>query len=263
MLIAEITDTHLMDGGIPAYDTIDTRSFLEAAVDKLASLTPRPDALLVAGDVSEDGTIGSYRIFRECVGRLGIPVYVVPGNHDARENMRSAFAPDGYMPALGHLDYVAEIGPLTLIALDTLVEGEVHGEIAPERRDWLEAALHAVRDRPAIVMLHHPPFATGTKMDEIGCRDGDALEAVIRRFENVEIVLAGHFHRSVHRRWAGTAANICSSTAHQMGLDLAHVPGFKVFMEPPQIQLLHWHAETGLAVHQVPVGDFECLHESG
>ncbi|WP_420403250.1 phosphodiesterase [Nisaea sp.] len=261
MLIAEITDTHLMDGGLPAYGSIDTRAFLEAAVDKLASLSPRPDVLLVAGDVSEDGTAGSYRIFREIVARLGIPVFVVPGNHDARENMRSAFLADGYLPSEGHLDYIAEIGPLTLIALDTLVEGEVHGEIAPERRDWLESALHETRNRPAIVMLHHPPFATGTKMDEIGCRDGDALAAVIRRFDNVEIVLAGHFHRSVHRRWAGTAANICSSTAHQMGLDLAHAPGFKVFMEPPQVQLLHWRPETGLAVHQVPIGDYECVHE--
>jgi len=262
MLIAEITDTHLMSGGLPAYDDIDTRSFLDAAIDKLASLSPRPDVLLAAGDISDDGTADSYRIFRESVGRLGIPVYVVPGNHDNRENMRSAFSADGYMPADGHLDYVAEIGPLSLVALDTLVEGEAHGEIAPDRRAWLESALHAAGDRPTIVMLHHPPFLTGTKMDGIGCRDGDALAAVIRQFDNVEIVLAGHFHRSLQRRWAGTMANICPSTAHQMGLELGQGPGFTVFLEPPQLQLLDWRADIGLTVHQVPIGTFECVYES-
>ena len=246
MLLAEITDTHLMDGGVPAYGTIETKAYLDAAVTTIAALTPKPDALLVAGDVSEDG----------------MPVYVIPGNHDAREPMRAAFAPDGYMPVAGHLDYSVDLGPLALIALDTLEEGEVFGTFGAERRAWLGETLDSLSGKPAIVMLHHPPFPTGTKMDEIGCRDGDAIGAAIEQFSNVEIVLAGHFHRAMHRNWAGTTANICSSTAHQMGLDLAHRPGFKVFMEPPQIQLLHWQNGAGLSVHQVPVGAFECVHES-
>ena len=261
MLLAEITDTHLMDGGIPAYGTIDTRAHLDAAIATIAALSPKPDALLVAGDISEDGTPGSYKLFRETVAPLGIPAYVIPGNHDAREPMRTAFAPDGYMPASGPLDYAADLGPLTLIALDTLEEGEPHGTFSSGQCDWLGENLDKLAGKPAIVMLHHPPFPTGMKMDEINCRDGDAIGAVIEQFSNVEIVLAGHFHRSMHRNWAGTTANICSSTAHQMGLDLAHRPGFKVFMEPPQVQLLHWQKEIGLSVHQVPVGAFECVHE--
>ena len=51
MLLAEITDTHLMDGGVPAYGTIDTRTHLASAVSTIAALTPKPDALLVAGDI--------------------------------------------------------------------------------------------------------------------------------------------------------------------------------------------------------------------
>lgn len=261
MLLAEITDTHLMDGGAPAYGTIDTKAYLAAAIAKIAAMTPKPDALLVAGDVSEDGTPGSYALFREMVAPLGMPTYVVPGNHDARESMRAAFAADGYMSATGPLDYAVDLGPLTLVALDTLEEGEVYGTFGAERCNWLGETLAALSGKPAIVMLHHPPFRTGMKMDEIGCRDGDAIGTVIEQFSNVEIVLAGHFHRSMHRNWAGTTANICSSTAHQMGLNLAHQPGFKVLMEPPQIQLLHWEKEIGLSVHQIPVDAFECVHE--
>lgn len=263
MLLAEITDMHLMDGGVPAYGTIDTRAYLERAIATIAALTPQPDALLVAGDISEDGTPGSYALFREMVAPLGMPAYVIPGNHDAREPMRAAFAQDGYMPVAGPLDYAVDLGALTLVALDTLEEGEPYGTFSAGQCDWLGGTLATLSGKPAIVMLHHPPFPTGAKMDEIGCRDGDAIGAVIAEFNNVEIVLAGHFHRSMHRSWAGTMANICSSTAHQIGLDLAHRPGFKVFMEPPQIQLLHWQDGAGLSVHQVPVGAFECVHESG
>lgn len=262
MLLAEITDTHLMDGGTPAFGTIDTKAYLERAVATIAAVTPTPDALLVAGDISEDGSTGSYTLFREIVASLGMPVYVVPGNHDARERMRAVFADCDYMPATGYLDYAADLGPLALICLDTLEDGEAYGTFNAEQRGWLAETLASLSSKPAIVMLHHPPFTTGTKMDDISCHDGNAIGAVIEKFSNVEIVLAGHFHRSTHRKWAGTAANICSSTAHQMGLDLARRPGFKVFLEPPQIQLLHWQEGAGLSVHQVPVGAFECVHES-
>lgn len=261
MLIAQITDCHLMRGGAPAYETIDTKSYLERAVETIAGLSLRPDALLVTGDLSEDGTPDSYALFREITGRLGLLTFVTPGNHDLREPLRAAFLGDGYLPAEGPLDYSVTLGPLRLLVLDTLVEGEVDGEIGPARLERFDAALRATGGAPTLVMLHHPPFRTGTKMDEIALRDGDALGQVISRHGNVEIVLAGHFHRSLHRRWAGTQANICSSTAHQMGLDLALQPGFEVFMEPPQIQLLHWQPEQGLVVHQVPTGRFDCVKE--
>ena len=262
MLLAEITDTHLMDGGVRAYGTIDTRIHLASAVSTIAGLTPKPDALLVAGDISEDGTEGSYALFRDMVAPLGIPTYVIPGNHDSRALMRAAFVADGYMAATGPLDYAVDLGPLTLIALDTLEEGEPFGTFSADQCAWLGDTLASLSGKPAIIMLHHPPFSTGLKMDEIGCRDGDAIGKVIEQFSNVESVLAGHFHRSMHRNWAGTTANICPSTAHQTGLDLVHDPGFKIFMEPPQIQLLHWQEETGVCVHQVPVGSFECVYES-
>lgn len=263
MLIAEITDIHLMKDGAPAYGTIDTTRFLEQAVSTLAEMTPRPDVLLVAGDISEDGSPGSYALFREITGTLGIPTYITPGNHDAREPMRAAFLGDGYLPATGPLDYSVDLGPLRLLVLDSLLEGEVHGEIGPDRLAAFDTALEKTGGAPTLVMLHHPPFVTGTKMDKIALRDGDALGTVITRHDNVEIVLAGHFHRSLQRRWAGTLANICSSTAHQMGLDLSDRPGFEIFMEPPQIQLLDWTPERGLVVHQVPTGSFDRGHSSG
>ena len=37
MLLAEITDTRLMDGGIPAYGTVDTKTHLASAVSTIAA----------------------------------------------------------------------------------------------------------------------------------------------------------------------------------------------------------------------------------
>jgi UDP-2,3-diacylglucosamine pyrophosphatase LpxH len=43
---------------------------------------------------------------------------------------------------------------------------------------------------------------------------------VLRRHPHVEGVVCGHIHRTIVRRFAGTVATVCPSTAHQVALDL-------------------------------------------
>lgn len=261
MLLAAISDLHLTAGGAPAFGTIDTRARAERALAAVARLAPRPDALLVAGDLADDGSDDAYAGFREIAGPLGIPVYVVPGNHDAREPMRRAFLADGYLPDTGFLNYRIDLGPHCLIGLDTLEEGASYGTFCAERQAWLDAALAASAGRPVLVMLHHPPFATGMNLDAIGCRDGSAIETILARHGHVEMVLAGHVHRPMHRRWAGTLASICPSVAPQFALDLGRPRGYGVVLEAPQIQLLHWQDGAGPAVHLAPVDEPAVLYD--
>ena len=55
---------------------------------------------------------------------LPMPVYVIPGNHDARDPLRRVFGIDGYLPREGpYLHYVVEHYPVRLVGLDTLVPG--------------------------------------------------------------------------------------------------------------------------------------------
>ena len=46
---------------------------------------------------------------------------------------------------------------------------------------------------------------------------------MIARYGHVERVISGHYHRTIHARFAGTIASVCPSCAHQLPLDL--VPG--------------------------------------
>ena len=62
-----------------------------------------------------------------------MPVFVIPGNHDARDPLRAAFGGDGYLPADGFLQYAVEDYPLRLVALDTLIPGEGGGELCDDR----------------------------------------------------------------------------------------------------------------------------------
>ena len=124
------------------------------------ALDPRPDVVLATGDLVEGGKPEEYARLKRLLAPLAMPVYLIPGNHDAREALRAAFADHAYLPASGFLQYASRTQPVRLIALDTLVPGKPHGALCAERLDWLEARL-GESDRPTILFMHHPPFDCG------------------------------------------------------------------------------------------------------
>src|SRR5882757_2725244 len=142
-----------------------------------------------------------------------MPVHLIPGNHDAREALREAFADHAYLPRTGFLHYTIETLPVRLIALDTLVPGKGYGALCRERLDWLEARL-SESDRPTILFMHHPPFDCGIDaFDDAKLNEGgERLAALVRRHDNVEHVMCCHVHRPIQVRWAGTMASIAPST---------------------------------------------------
>ena len=143
MIIAQITDTHIKPPGQFAYRVVDTATCLRAAVRALDRLVPAPAAVVVTGDLVDRGLPEEYAHLRALLEPLRMPVYLIPGNHDDRDALRAGFKEDGYFPASGFLHYTADIGPLRLVALDTLVPGEGGGELCEARLEWLAAALGA------------------------------------------------------------------------------------------------------------------------
>ena len=255
MLLAQLSDLHACAPGALACGRVDTNAALAKAVDAVLGQDRRPDAVLVSGDLTDGGAAAEYAVVREELARLGLPTYVVPGNHDRRAPLRATFGRDGYLPAEGRfLHYARDLGPLHLIALDSLVEGQPHGEICALRLGWLERALDAASPRPTIVMLHHPPFSTGIgHMDAMALAGAPALSALIGRYPNVERVLCGHVHRPVHTRFAGTIASIAPCPAHAVALDLAPEAAAGFTFEPGAFHLHQWSQQNGLVTHLVHV----------
>lgn len=257
MLIAQISDTHVCAEGSLLYGRIDANAGLARAVETVNRLRPRPDLVLASGDLAEAGESAEYRMLRELFGRLEMPVHVMPGNHDSREAFRAAFADHAYLPRAGEfLHYALELGPLSLIALDTVIPGAHEGALCRARLDWLEAELEARRERPVILAMHHPPVPIGVDwLDRSGCANAEALARVIARHPQVERILCGHVHRAAQVRFAGTLAATAPSTAYQVALELGHDGEPHLIAEPPAF-LLHRFHDGALASHVVPVGAF-------
>lgn len=259
MLIAQVSDLHVCAPGRRLGGAVDTNALARACVRALQALRPVPDALLLSGDLVEAGGPAEYRHLLDLLAPIGWPMYPLAGNHDERTSLREALAlrmgPQRAAMA-DFLQYEAVLGPVRLLALDTVVPRQPHGALCAQRLGWLRERL-AEDTRPVVIAMHHPPFATGIgHMDDMGLREGAAeLEALVAAHPQVQAVLCGHLHRSIQTRFGGALASTCPSPAHQIALNLQALEPDGYVMEPPGFQLHLWHGQR-LVSHTLPIGDF-------
>lgn len=258
MIIAQLSDFHARPHGRPAYGVIDTNAAIGRAIDAVLAMPLQPDCVLVTGDLTDCGLAEEYAIVRDELARLPMPVYLVPGNHDRRENFVAALsAQRDYPPGDGPLNYVIEDFPVRLIGLDTLVPGESGGALSPASEAWLAETLADGAGRPTLVFMHHPPFRVAVDgMDGILCRVSPGFAGLIAKHPEIERIVCGHYHRPIQRRFAGTVGYVAPGTAHQVALDLRRGTGNRMVMEPPAFAVHAWDPEAGIVSHLQPIGDY-------
>lgn len=258
MLIAQISDLHIAEAGTWLDQGVDTAGHLQRAVAHLNALSPRPDLLIISGDLVDRRQPAEYQRLAALLAPLELPFFLMVGNHDHRDRLRAAFPGHDYLGREGFVQYcLDDLGPLRLIALDTMIPGQGGGELCSERLAWLATRLDEQPERPTVLFMHHPPFRTGLSfMDESRVVDGaEELARLIAAHGHVEHVLCGHLHRPISRRFAGTIASTVPATAHQMGLNLKGTRDLSAVMDPPAVTLHYWQdAEAGLVTHLSYIG---------
>ncbi|WP_181313845.1 phosphodiesterase [Phreatobacter cathodiphilus] len=252
MLIAHLTDTHIVRPGTLFAGRFDTLAALDRAVPRLAALRPRPDLLVVSGDLAEEGTPEVYAILAERLARIGLPMLAVPGNHDVREAMAAALPEATGTIAGGFLCSMRAFGAGVVIGLDTLApDGASHGELCERRLAWLEERLRETQGRERLIVMHHPPFTTGlAAMDAIGLRRGTAeLAALLAAHPGTQAILCGHVHRAIQASIAGVPIRLAPSASHAMDFDLDPAAPYRFKREPAQFMLHLWDQGEGVVSH--------------
>lgn len=261
LLIAQLSDLHIGTGPGFLDGRMNTETALHRAVAHVGSLNPRPDLVLLTGDLAERGSVGEYAVVRDALSPLCMPVYAIPGNHD--DSAVAMAALPAFMPVQsdapsGTCCYHVQHGGLHLIGLDTVVAGRSHGALEGSQIEWLGDALHRCGGEPVLIFMHHPPLPTGIEaMDACSLMTGaDALAALVRRHGAVQGVLCGHLHRPVQMLFGGAPLHVAPSVAHQIALDLRSGAPLRARLEPPKISLHRWSAQFGLCSHLSYVDSF-------
>jgi Icc protein len=263
-LVAQICDLHIKRPGQLAYDRVDTAAALSRCVEELNRFAPRPDLVVISGDLADTPTSEEYEHLKILLAPLQIPFLAVPGNHDDRLLLRTALPYQPYAFPVGALNIARRVGDLDVLLIDSSVPGAPHGEIDDSTLNWLDVTLAASTENPALLFLHHPPFMTGIgHMDRQNLRNREELAALLRRHARVRLLASGHVHRATATMFAGVAATICPAPNHAVALDLdgQFPPSFKI--EPPGFHLHAWFAGNGfgdVVTHIVPIGEFEGPH---
>ncbi|MEV0721208.1 phosphodiesterase [Micromonospora purpureochromogenes] len=249
MLIAQLSDPHLTTGVLGAVPAAG----LHRALGRVLALRPRPDCVVITGDLVDQGRPDEYATLREVIGRYPLPVHLVAGNHDDRESLLDAFGGTPYLGGGFSAYYHVDHPDVTVVVLDSLTPGEGGGRLGEDQLGWLDGVLAGRPDVPALVCLHHPPVVVGVPAaDAVRLADGDALAEVVRRHPHVVRVAAGHLHRPVTTGYAGTVLTVAPSTWRQASLTMS-VDDEIGWVDEPTAFLLHAVDDGGCVTHTVQV----------
>lgn len=257
MLIAQLSDPHIFEPGRLMEGRVDTAAGLASAIERVRALRPQPDLVLLTGDLVNDGGPEQYRHLAELLSSCDVEMLAVVGNHDDRDLLVEYLG--SQVPgrlASGAVQYERRVEvdgrEAVILVLDTVAPGHHHGELDDERLGWLADALDRHRERPVLVVQHHPPFTSGIGfMDTYGLRGADRELALLHGHPEVVGVICGHLHRHSIASMGGLTAITAPSTAAQVACELGG--GGTAYTNEPGAFLLHRWGSHGVVTHVQPV----------
>ena len=191
-----------------------------------------------------------------------MPWYVIPGNHDQRDNFLQTFSYQDHIASCNSfIQYVIDDYPLRLVGLDTMVSGKPYGLLCHERLQWLEECLKKEPKKPTMIFQHHPPFEVGIDhMDIQNLQNADELLGVLNRNPQVRHVACGHIHRAIETNINGIAISIAPNAAHSTTLDINPAGPSTFTLEPPAMRLFKIGTDNNIVSHLSFIGKFDGPH---
>lgn len=181
MIIVQLSDIHV--GSQFKEETF------EQVIEEVNEL--RPDAVIVTGDLTNEGLSKEYEKCRTILARLDTKKIIsLPGNHDYRNT--------GYLLFKKHFPFetVNDLGgDVVIVTIGTARPDRDEGEVGYRQNLWLERTMKKYENKVKILAMHHHLIGipdTGSARVEV-IDAGDVLRTILAT--KVNLVLCGHKHR--------------------------------------------------------------------
>lgn len=184
---------------------------LQAAGDDLHASKHPIDAVIISGDIAENGLAEEYQLVYDELSGLDARYLCASGNHDIRLRLYSqsverftAFANalngDEAMKEL-HFSEVVNGYKFIVLGSDKTVFEEAY--FTDAQLEWLESEIAGENGKPVFVIAHQPlklthglPTTWGSGSNKAAGHIGDqsdAIEEIITKYDNV-VFITGHLH---------------------------------------------------------------------
>jgi 3',5'-cyclic AMP phosphodiesterase CpdA len=239
MQIIQFSDTHIKLDGL-LYDLVDAEKNVSQSIDYFCKLKDQPYCYVVTGDLVASGKIDEYKELNKYLDKLPRPVYILPGNHDDRDNIHKIFhsgihdkAPveNDIYPYISYEIPVPEVN-LKVLVVDTHVSHQHWGTFSHNVENWLSKKLSKYYDKNVLVFTHHLPYRVHLdEMDEL-MDNGNRFLSTLKKHPNIKLC-TGHMHTPVMSIVDGVPIQTCPAISMQMEIDFKLGGGSRFFDGDP------------------------------
>ncbi len=200
----QISDSHIDDE--KKVWGADSQKNLSSIVNSITSRNY--DAIIISGDLSHNGTASSYSLLKEIIKPISVNLTIVPGNHDNKLNLSSAFS-QNYLTTLTIADW-------EIISMDSVQDNKTSGLLTKDELKLLAEKILASTKKFIVLCLHHPPIAMNSDWDDKkSLENSDDFFNTIDQFSNIKAVIWGHAHQGSEFNRNDVKLFSCPSTALQ------------------------------------------------
>jgi Icc protein len=188
--ILHISDIHLTDQGVSIWG-VNTMEHFHKLFERIKTHS-NIDAIIISGDLSNDGTRWSYEYADSIFSQLGIPTYICMGNHDNFESLNK------YMHYCKNVSEL-QINDWGILFLNSVIpdtdnpeKNKARGEICAEQLRLINEASSIYKN--VILVLHHPPIETRGWLDRRILENRKEFIEYVEACGNIRLVMYGHIH---------------------------------------------------------------------
>jgi predicted phosphodiesterase len=177
----------------------------------------RPDVVQFLGDQILNGTLNELLRFKNTVDNgLAFPYKTAFGNHDGKD----------YDKVFGSPHYSYDLGEVRVIVTAIDYTDMKKGVGRYTQFGWLQDQLEAAAGKPVVVVMHQPVFPPSFE-------NAAEVHALLNRFPNIRIVIAGHTHIPVAPTMKGNVLYETDAAAYQPKCEFAII---LVYVDRVEIQ---------------------------
>ena len=207
----KLSFTAIADSQVNAFNT--NRIYLDSLLADVANAETRQDALVIAGDITENSLIEEWDVTYGLLGQYNVAdnYVMATGNHDIRLRTHeqaverfTSYYNDFTGSSIDELHYSMEVNGYTFVVVGSDAQSLEKQVISDEQLKWLDETIsEATADGdPVFVIIHQPlknthglPALWNNGIGDSGHlgNQSDDVYEILNKYDNV-IMISGHLH---------------------------------------------------------------------